>query len=857
MAVVGNNLKNSKTTIALIVIWSLAILLLIVWILNLKSYIEQSVSSAVNNLSTGGKISLHGTTLSYSDSAGNISTVVIPNQLGARDSESINGLDGINGLDDGPGAPGPSGPMGPPGPSGSVDAIIDDTNVTGTLASATLTLGWTGTLAPARGGTGLDGSSASSGQLLIGNGAGYTLSTLTAGTGIGVSNGAGSITVSNSGVLSVGVTGPITKTGTAQDPVIDCPTCLVDGDSLFSTAGDSGVSTVVQGGAVIFAGGTGLTSVDNGSGTITLNLDNTAVSDGSYGSSSSVSTFTVDAQGRLTVAGAVAIDFDSACPGSATIFCQNGNSFGATAVIGTNDSFGLNFETNNIVRGGFDASGNFNVDGSTFFVDSMLNRVGINTTTPADSLHIVGTARVESVGGDNIFRAHELSGQAQDLGAVKIGQGAGSKPDSLARDQLYVFGRMNSSWDMYRQDFLTSEGARTTDGTIYGAYFNELAGTSGSIAAISVSGASGTVSLSNPTTPAAGENERFGSGGTGQTQPSLNPVFESRLLATGSTDHRAMLGFADFTTATQFNTDTNNTPNEIFFRKQSGATVWQAVTRGGGAETVTATTASTSVFHTFRIEADNTNGQVRFYIDGSSVATHTTDLPTATTRLGWYVANGISAAANRATTVDYVRVWSDDPVNFVVGSDLVISGVDALEGEGAVIINSNLTTDTDTDSVHGLVGDVPQELLDQILDIDQRLSNLEKEIVKTNSHSIAEAVLSGGVVTGDIEFKGQVLFGTLATFSGETIFNNNVQLNANVSFSEDTAGTALIAPGAQQVVIRFKTPLKFMPVITATPTDFIAGQYRVDTITKEGFTITTSQVQPSPVGFNWTALQVR
>jgi hypothetical protein len=51
------------------------------------------------------------------------------------------------------------------------------------------------------GGTGLS-TIPTSGQLLIGNGAGYTLNTLTPGAGIGVTNAAGSITLANTGVLS-------------------------------------------------------------------------------------------------------------------------------------------------------------------------------------------------------------------------------------------------------------------------------------------------------------------------------------------------------------------------------------------------------------------------------------------------------------------------------------------------------------------------------------------------------------------------------------------------------------------------------------------------------------------------------
>ncbi|QQR78763.1 MAG: hypothetical protein IPJ68_00545 [Candidatus Moraniibacteriota bacterium] len=64
---------------------------------------------------------------------------------------------------------------------------------------------WTGTsslsseaqLSVSRGGTGLDGSAAANGTLLIGNGTGYTLATLTDGTGISITEGAGTITVAS------------------------------------------------------------------------------------------------------------------------------------------------------------------------------------------------------------------------------------------------------------------------------------------------------------------------------------------------------------------------------------------------------------------------------------------------------------------------------------------------------------------------------------------------------------------------------------------------------------------------------------------------------------------------------------
>jgi hypothetical protein len=59
-----------------------------------------------------------------------------------------------------------------------------------------------GTVGTAFGGTGVNGSSAANGTLLIGNGSGFTLATITGSTGLTVTNGSGTIALTNTGVTS-------------------------------------------------------------------------------------------------------------------------------------------------------------------------------------------------------------------------------------------------------------------------------------------------------------------------------------------------------------------------------------------------------------------------------------------------------------------------------------------------------------------------------------------------------------------------------------------------------------------------------------------------------------------------------
>ena len=199
------------------------------------------------------------------------------------------------------------------------------------------------------------------GQLLIGNtGSGtFDAATLTAGSNISISNNAGGITITGTASMSsfvirgddtntatvddgdtvqftgangitTAVSVPETVTITLEDTAVSpgtygsattVPVFNVDQQgritlatnsllSGFTLTADSGSDqTVSIGNTMDIAGGTGISTVVGATDTVTINLDDTTVTANSYGSSSTIATFTVDAQGRLTAAADTLINF--------------------------------------------------------------------------------------------------------------------------------------------------------------------------------------------------------------------------------------------------------------------------------------------------------------------------------------------------------------------------------------------------------------------------------------------------------------------------------------------------------------------------------------------------------------------
>jgi len=171
--------------------------------------------------------------------------------------------------------------------------------------SGTITLA--GTLAVASGGTGLT-STPANGQLDIGNGTGFSRATLTAGSGIAITNGAGTISIATSGgggtVTSVSGTG--TVNGLTLSGTVTSSGSLTLGGTLSSIA-----NSALSNSTIIHSAGTGI-SITNGTTSLggTVTITNSGVTSVTAGTGISVSAST----GGVTIT-------STASGGTTMLFC--------------------------------------------------------------------------------------------------------------------------------------------------------------------------------------------------------------------------------------------------------------------------------------------------------------------------------------------------------------------------------------------------------------------------------------------------------------------------------------------------------------------------------------------------------
>tara|TARA_Y100000592_G_C5481309_1_gene325734 strand:+ start:5689 stop:8298 length:2610 start_codon:yes stop_codon:yes gene_type:complete len=169
--------------------------------------------------------------------------------------------------------------------------------------------------------------------------------------------------------------------------------------------GDSGgaLSIDLDSEVLDIAGGTGISTVGS-SNTLTVNLDDTAVTPGEYGEAGAtpkVPIFTVDQQGRITAIAETAFTmFYTVSDGSTNAQVDAGGTLTITGESneivctagegGATDTLTIGIVTDPTLTGNVTVTGDLIVDTTTLKVDSAGNKVGIGTAGPSEKLEVHG-----------------------------------------------------------------------------------------------------------------------------------------------------------------------------------------------------------------------------------------------------------------------------------------------------------------------------------------------------------------------------------------------------------------------------------------------------------------------------------
>lgn len=259
-------------------------------------------------------------------------------------------------------------------------------------------------------GTGGVGGSATSIVAIGGSGAYTTLAT--SQTISGDKTFTGSVNLGSSATAATQTAGN-NSAAVATTAYVDTALAAFD----LSVSGDTGLISIDHSTETLgILGGTGLSSAASGNN-VTINLDNTLVTAGSYGSSSAIPTFTVDAQGRLTAASSVNIATtlstigDGGTSGSISLLTQSLSVFGGTGLTSSasNQSVTLNLDNTAVSAGSYGAANST----ATFTVDAQ----GRLTAASSTSISILHTQVSDF---DTGVRANRLDQMAAPTASVNI-----------------------------------------------------------------------------------------------------------------------------------------------------------------------------------------------------------------------------------------------------------------------------------------------------------------------------------------------------------------------------------------------------------------------------------------------------